>query len=76
MLDDFSRFQESTSRGIEGLGALLRLVGAIITRPRRLLALLVCFALFGAVVSLRDGWLMPVAIVLLIAALAIWRYGE
>jgi hypothetical protein len=76
MFDEFSRFQYSASRGAEGLVALFRIFVAIISRPKRLLAAVIVFALFGAVLSLHYGWLILVVIALLGVVFLILRYGE
>jgi hypothetical protein len=76
MFDEFSRFQQWAGRGAESLVAVFRIVVAIISRPKRLLAAVVIFALFGAVLSLHYGWLIPVSLVLLAIAFFLWRYGE
>lgn len=76
MFDELARFQDLASRGVEGLVALIRIVVAIliaiIRRPRLLLAAI----LVWAVVSLHDGWLIPIALALAVVAFLIFRYRD
>jgi hypothetical protein len=64
MFDEFTNFQDWAGRGVESLVAVIRIVFAILRRPKRLLAAIFAFAIFGAVVSLHYGWLIPIALVL------------
>jgi len=76
MFDEFRRFQDSADRSAEGLVAVFRIVVAILRHPRSLLVAIVIFGLFGAVLSLHYGWLIPIALVLSVVAFLLLRYGK
>jgi hypothetical protein len=76
MLDEFDRFQGSADRGAVGFVAIIRIIVAILRRPKLLLTTIFVFGLVGAIVSLNYGWLIPIALVLLAAAFLIFRYVE
>ncbi len=76
MFDEFDRYRQQSARGVESLVAVLRIIGALFRHPRLLLAGVAILAFIGAVKELRYGLLVPVALVLLVAAFVLWRRGE
>lgn len=59
--------------GAEVFVVILRIVVAIVRRPRWLLGGIFGLGLLGAVVHVHNGWLLLVAIALLVAAFIVWR---
>lgn len=76
MLDDFDRFKQSSDLSAGSFVAVVRIIVALLRRPRWLLTGFAILVLIGAITDLRDGWLIPIALVLLAAAFLIFRYVD
>lgn len=77
MLDPLSRFQYAADRSAMGLFTLVRIVVVILVvlfrHPKWVLWAIFFAWLFGAVLNLNYGWMLPIAVLFLLMAFFLFR---